>query len=621
MSLPADSARPARPVRSFRPLGRRVVAWALLYGALFTLVMTAVLVGVHYLDERQAAIRQLRFAADSYKKSLANSLWDLDMPSARLQVEALANFPMVGHAVVESTIGQTIAAGKQDDAEKMQPDADDLLSWQETLFSPQRPDFVVGRLRLHVDRAAFLERIEASAIRILAGELVKGLAFGLLMAWLIDKLVTRHLADMAGQVASLNPSSLRSAIVLRRKPRPHEDELDHLRDAFNRLHDELASHIDAQRALESELRRHRDRLSDMVADRTRSLEQLRSFHSLIIRVLTRFINLPPAQASAAVDNGLGAFGEYFGAQRCLLFMHDDDALCFRVANAWPAVDEPDSTELKDADLPPLITQNRKSRIWLHESAQWQGAASPLRQALVTDAYTLVGVEVKGDTIGLLCLIGRDISADDENANLLELAARVAANMLDHKTAQMNLLETQQALEQANHELHLMSRHDPLTGLANRRHFDDIKEMEFRRAMRAGSALSVLMCDIDDFKRYNDTYGHAKGDRCLVEVANCLNMLFGRAGELLVRLGGEEFVVLLPNTDAEQARTLGERVRQAIWELALPHTASTVADRITMSVGVATLKHGVHKDFDALLNDADVALYHAKNGRNRVAAAE
>ena len=614
MKQPHDSARP------FRPLSRRVVAWALLYGALFTLLMTGVLVGIHYLDERDAAIRQLRFAADSYKKSLANSLWDLDMPSARLQVEALANFPMVGHAVVESTIGQSIVAGKQSGTEK-QPDADDLLSWQETLFSPQRPDFVVGRLRLHVDRAAFLERIEASAIRILAGELVKGLAFGLLMAWLIDKLVTRHLADMARQVASLNPASLRSAIVLRRRRQVHEDELDRLRDAFNRLHHELASHIDSQRALETELRRHRDRLSDMVADRTRSLEQLRSFHSLVIRVLTRFINLPPAQASAAVDNGLGAFGEYFGAERCLLFMHDDDAQCFRVANAWPAIDAPDRTVLKDGDLPPRVMEHRTSRIWLHESGEGQDAASPLRQALAADAYTLVGVEVKGDTIGLLCLLGRAIAADNDNANLLELAARVAANMLDHKTAQMNLLETQQALEQANHELHLMSRHDPLTGLANRRHFDDIKETEFRRAMRAHSALSVLMCDLDDFKRYNDAYGHAQGDRCLVEVANCLGALFSRAGELLVRLGGEEFVVLLPNTDASQACALGERIRQAVWELNLPHAASSVADRVTMSVGVATLKHRSHKDFDALLHDADVALYHAKDGRNRVAMAE
>ena len=209
MTEAADSSRP------FRPLGRRVVAWALLYGALFTLVMTSVLVGIHYLDERNDALRQLRFAADSYKKSLANSLWDIDMPSARLQVEALANFPMVGHAVVETTIGQAIAAGKE------KPDADDHLSWQETLVSPEHPHHVVGRLRLHVDRAAFLARIETSAMRILAGELIKGLAFGLLMAWLIDRLVTRHLADMAGQVASLNPASLRSAIVLRRRPRPH----------------------------------------------------------------------------------------------------------------------------------------------------------------------------------------------------------------------------------------------------------------------------------------------------------------------------------------------------------------------------------------------------------------
>jgi diguanylate cyclase (GGDEF)-like protein len=89
----------------------------------------------------------------------------------------------------------------------------------------------------------------------------------------------------------------------------------------------------------------------------------------------------------------------------------------------------------------------------------------------------------------------------------------------------------------------------------------------------------------------------------------------------VRLGGEEFAVLLPNTDCEQAFTMAERLRQAVWELNLPHAASSVADRVTVSVGIACLRHDAHKDFDSLLQDADLALYRAKNGRNRAVMAE
>jgi len=166
-------------------------------------------------------------------------------------------------------------------------------------------------------------------------------------------------------------------------------------------------------------------------------------------------------------------------------------------------------------------------------------------------------------------------------------------MLDHKVAQMNLLETQEALQQANCELQRLSRHDPLTGLANRRHFDEVKEVEFRRAIRADSPLSVLMCDIDEFKRYNDTYGHAQGDRCLIALSDCLKPLFVRAGELPTRLGGEEFAIILPNTNGEQAFAMAERLRQTVWELNLPHAASSVADRITISIGVACLKRDTH----------------------------
>lgn len=175
------------------------------------------------------------------------------------------------------------------------------------------------------------------------------------------------------------------------------------------------------------------------------------------------------------------------------------------------------------------------------------------------------------------------------------------------------------LEAAIARLEELSRSDPLTGLPNRRHFDEMKEIELRRARRSQLPLSVLLCDVDFFKRFNDAYGHANGDRCLQAVAQVLKDSFGRAGELPARIGGEEFAVLLPGVDAPRAHELGERLRLAVAACAIPHAGSEVAPHVTLSVGVAQFNAATMDRFDVLLQHADEALYRAKTrGRNQVA---
>jgi diguanylate cyclase (GGDEF)-like protein len=173
------------------------------------------------------------------------------------------------------------------------------------------------------------------------------------------------------------------------------------------------------------------------------------------------------------------------------------------------------------------------------------------------------------------------------------------------------------LREANVRLQALLRHDSLTGLANRRHFDEVKVLEFQRALRHQQPLSVLMCDVDYFKRYNDTYGHAAGDDCLRSVGTTLQQVFNRSAELPVRLGGEEFAVLLPGATAEQARQAAERLRQALAAQHLVHASSEVGPLVTLSIGVAQLDPGTMHDFDRLLQGADQALYQAKRqGRDR-----
>ncbi len=175
------------------------------------------------------------------------------------------------------------------------------------------------------------------------------------------------------------------------------------------------------------------------------------------------------------------------------------------------------------------------------------------------------------------------------------------------------------LKAANQALEALSRHDALTGLANRRYFDELKEVEFRRAIRHKTPLAVLMCDVDFFKIYNDTYGHMQGDQCLKQIAETLRSVFGRSGELAARLGGEEFVVVLPNVDARQASEAAHRLRASLTERELPHSGSSVSRFVTLSIGIAELDPESMDHFDQLLQRADQALYRAKHqGRDCVA---
>jgi len=163
----------------------------------------------------------------------------------------------------------------------------------------------------------------------------------------------------------------------------------------------------------------------------------------------------------------------------------------------------------------------------------------------------------------------------------------------------------------------MAFSDGLTGIANRRHFDEQLGLCFREARKQGKALSILQIDIDFFKQFNDSYGHLAGDQCLRQVALCIQAQLPAATDLVARVGGEEFAVLLPGYQATAAATLAEAIRQAVWQLAIAHGRSSAGDRVTISIGVASLQ-GPPQSEHQLMRDADKALYLAKHrGRNRV----
>ncbi len=182
-----------------------------------------------------------------------------------------------------------------------------------------------------------------------------------------------------------------------------------------------------------------------------------------------------------------------------------------------------------------------------------------------------------------------------------------------------------ALRQALEKMERMAWTDGLTGLANRRHLDDVAAREWRRCAREQRPLSALMLDVDYFKPFNDRYGHIVGDGCLRAIASLLAVAARRPGDLAARYGGEEFLVLLPHTDRTGARCVAELLRKLVMDLAIANEGSPAPGVVTVSIGVATAWPGANgsssRDVGALLAEADTQLYHAKRGgRNRVASA-
>lgn len=182
-----------------------------------------------------------------------------------------------------------------------------------------------------------------------------------------------------------------------------------------------------------------------------------------------------------------------------------------------------------------------------------------------------------------------------------------------------LVAFQSGLDQRDRLRHI-STMDGLTGIANRRRFDDFLEAEWQRAMRSGSALSIIFIDIDHFKEYNDHYGHLAGDDTLRSVADVLTGVVHRAADLVARYGGEEFVCVLPDTDLQGALQVAEQIRHGISELNIPHAYAAGGDRITASLGVASATPADGLNCAELLAQADAQLYQAKHqGRDRVVA--
>lgn len=173
------------------------------------------------------------------------------------------------------------------------------------------------------------------------------------------------------------------------------------------------------------------------------------------------------------------------------------------------------------------------------------------------------------------------------------------------------------LKEANFKLESLSTLDGLTGISNRRSFDNYIDMSLKNCARSDKPISLIMADIDFFKNYNDNYGHLQGDDCLIKVAKTMASSVKRPLDFVARYGGEEFAVILPETDEEEAKVIAEIIRRNVEELKIIHEHSAAAPYVTLSLGIETILPKPDYSINELIENADRALYKAKqNGRNQ-----
>ncbi|MGF1540851.1 MAG: diguanylate cyclase [Pleurocapsa sp.] len=219
---------------------------------------------------------------------------------------------------------------------------------------------------------------------------------------------------------------------------------------------------------------------------------------------------------------------------------------------------------------------------------------------------------------------KELAMFTRSFNFMALQLKTSAKNLEDVESkwQKRVEERTKSLQEANQELNRLAHIDSLTQIYNRYHFDVALQQIWQQAIREKQELAIILCDVDNFKPYNDTYGHLAGDRCLQQVAKAIDCAVSRGQDVAARYGGEEFVVILPNTKIVGAVRVAKRIKNAVNNLKIPHTTSTIKDCVTVSCGVSCLLPAHELTPQHLVQSADRALYQAKfQGRDRIVVGE
>ncbi len=363
----------------------------------------------------------------------------------------------------------------------------------------------------------------------------------------------------------------------------------------------------------------------------RSLASHLAFSMLLSSISTQLINARHDKVDSLIEKSLGSFGQFFNADRCYLFRFSADKRSMDNTHEWVAANvRPYKDELQQmpmSALPYFDAVIKANRVFQVNDVQHMPSQAHLEQREFTRegirAMLCVAVYLNDDLFGF---IGCDILTGPHRwqhyeIRYLKLIGEMVSETLLNVNNRRSLLLLQKELIQANQALEKQVNLDGLTGIANRRRFDETLTREWTNAEQQNRLVSLIIIDVDFFKLYNDSYGHLSGDTALRKIARAIDTEARLHEGLAARYGGEEFAVILAGHSEQACRGLAKQLLRTIDRLAIPFDTSSIAPTVTVSLGCASAHLPAQDSIRSLIKRADDALYHAKSsGRNQASYA-
>ncbi|MGM0631038.1 MAG: diguanylate cyclase domain-containing protein [Pseudomonadota bacterium] len=356
-----------------------------------------------------------------------------------------------------------------------------------------------------------------------------------------------------------------------------------------------------------------------------------SFDQLISELSTRLINSEPAETYECIEEVIAAIGDYTEADRCYVFEFDDHIKHMTNTHEWVReghqahIDNLQS--IKANELPWFFKEMKEGHVCIvHDVQSLPPEASAEKAEFDREdikSVICIGMVANQKLLGFVgCdMVQKKRQWQPTDIRRLSLVADMIANTLERQRTYAELIHTQRQLEKANRMLQAQVAQDGLTGIANRRAFDERITNEIQRASRHKTPLALLLIDIDQFKSYNDHYGHLQGDQALKSVADTMFDQLQRNTDFIARYGGEEFVAVISATDEQKTKDSIQQLLEAVRNLKIEHEQSEVAPYLSISIGgylhTPTAEENTEDLISRMISKADSALYRAKSdGRNR-----
>lgn len=600
----------------FKPLAMQVLQQILLYAILFWLLVSAIRAGFMFYQGQQRLERIPATVSSLYMPLLAQSVWDVEVANIQKELATISALQGVASVRLDTRLGQHLHA------DTPEPEEDHLTTVRLDVHRNRHETDSLGTLTLYISNTPIRRDIVSDLISSMTQRVLDFSALALLIVFILRRRFVQPVQQLANSVRAFKPGERSAPFNLQQAP-GIRDEMTQLLESFNAMRASINTHLAERQRYETELTQARDLLTERIEARTDKLNHLLSFQTLISCISSRFINIPLDEIDMAMNEALAQIGAFMAVDRCYL-IGVDRALLVSMVHEWAAPGI--ATGTVGLDFAPPVSRPglfstllRDGVLNLSHCKSYPACAAMLQQSDV-QSVLLIRIDYLGSPVGVFgCdMVRNERQWQDEELIQARLLGEMFANMIVRCKQLQELSETQLKLEEANAHLARMALSDSLTGIANRRHFDEEKRGMFDKARRKREPLSLILLDIDFFKEFNDCYGHQAGDQCLRQLASVLVALFIYPGELPARIGGEEFAVLLPGISQESAMRRAEQLRMEVCELNIAHERSRAAPCVTISLGVSGLDDQRHQNIEQMIAEADAALYRAKAaGRNRI----